>query len=670
MPAQTYEFQAEARQLLDLVINSIYSNKEIFLRELLSNASDALDKLRLASLQNSDLDVKTDDLHIEIERDEKERILKVIDNGIGMNRDELTNLIGTIARSGTAEFLAKAAEDKKAVSDLIGQFGVGFYSVFMVAKKAIIDTRKAGEEGGWHWESDGDGSYTVEESDYSKQGTTITLILKDADEENELDDYSQEWTIRNLVKRYSDFISYPIRMMVTKHETVPAEKEGEEPKHIEKEEEETLNSMQALWARPEKEVEAKEYNEFYRHIAHDWHDPLKTVTLKGEGTFEFQSLLFIPSKAPFDLYLPDHRRGIQLYVKRVFIMDDCEDLVPQYLRFLRGVVDASDLSLNISREILQKNRQIKAINKSIVRKILGTLKGMMYEKAENGEKAEEAENAVKEENAEKKEARKLSADYLTFWNEFGKVLKEGLYNDYANRDKILETVLAATTHSAELTTLEDYVSRMKENQKEIYYIAGENRAVLEKAPQMEMFKAKGIEVLIFSDPIDSIWLETVPEFDGKKFKSILRGEIDLGDEEEKKAAEEKLSEQRKDMADLLGWMKSGLDSSVKEVRLSTRLVDSPACLVSDEQDLTPSMEKIMKAMGQEVPKVKRILELNPEHVIVKRLHELYADKKDEADLKDIVSVLYDQALLAEGGELEDPSGFSARLCKVISKALK
>ena len=629
-----------------------------------------MDKLRLASLQNSDLEVKTDDLHIEIERDEKERILKVIDNGIGMNREELTNLIGTIARSGTAEFLAKAAEDKKAASDLIGQFGVGFYSVFMVAKKAIIDTRKAGEKESWHWESTGDGTYSVEEGDSDRQGTVITLILKDADAENELEDYSQEWVIRNLVKRYSDFISYPIRMKVTKHETIPAEKEGEEPQHIEKEEVETLNSMQALWARPEKEVEAKEYNEFYRHIAHDWQDPLKTVTLKGEGTFEFQSLLFIPSKAPFDLYLPDHRRGIQLYVKRVFIMDDCEDLVPQYLRFLRGVVDASDLSLNISREILQKNRQIKAINKSIVRKILGTLKSMMFEKAEKSDKAEEAESGVKEENAEKKESRKLSAEYLTFWNEFGKVLKEGLYNDYANREKILEVVLAASTHSSELTTLEDYVSRMKENQKEIYYIAGENRAVLEKAPQMEMFKAKGIEVLIFSDAIDSIWLETVPEFDGKKFKSILRGEIDLGDEEEKKAAEEKLSEQRKDMADLLGWMKTDLEASVKEVRLSSRLVDSPACLVSDEQDLTPSMEKIMKAMGQEVPKVKRILELNPEHVIVKRLRELYEEKKDEADLKDIVSVLYDQALLAEGGELEDPSGFSARLCKVITKALK
>lgn len=670
MPAQTYEFQAEARQLLDLVINSIYSNKEIFLRELLSNASDALDKLRLASLQNSDLDVKTDDLHIEIERDEKARILKVIDNGIGMNREELTNLIGTIARSGTAEFLAKAAEDKKAATDLIGQFGVGFYSVFMVAKKAVIDTRKAGEKESWHWESTGDGTYTVEEGDSDRQGTVITLILKDADAENELEDYSQEWVIRNLVKRYSDFISYPIKMKVTKHETIPAEKEGEEPQHIEKEEVETLNSMQALWARPEKEVEAKEYNEFYRHIAHDWQDPLKTVALKGEGTFEFQSLLFIPSKAPFDLYMPDHRRGIQLYVKRVFIMDDCEDLVPPYLRFLRGVVDASDLSLNISREILQKNRQIKAINKSIVRKILGTLKSMMFEKAEKSDNTEEAGSGVKEENAEEKDTRKLSADYLTFWNEFGKVLKEGLYNDFANREKILEVVLAASTHSSELTTLEDYVSRMKENQKEIYYIAGENRSVLEKAPQMEMFKAKGIEVLIFSDPIDSIWLETVPEFDGKKFKSILRGEIDLGDEEEKKAAEEKLSEQRKDMADLLGWMKTDLEASVKEVRLSSRLVDSPACLVSDEQDLTPSMEKIMKAMGQEVPKVKRILELNPEHVIVKRLRELYEENKDEADLKDIVSVLYDQALLAEGGELEDPSGFSARLCKVITKALR
>lgn len=644
MAAQTYEFQAQARQLLNLVVNSIYSNKEIFLRELISNASDALDKLRLMSLQNTELGLDTSDLHIELVRDEKERTLKIIDNGIGMNRDDLQNLIGTIARSGTAEFLKEASESKKDAAELIGQFGVGFYSVFIVAKKAVIETRKAGEKEGWRWESEGDGSYSIEEAAAElPQGTSITLYLKDADAEDELGDYAREWTIRDLVKRYSDFISYPIRMEVTKYESVPAEKEGEEPKSVEKQEVETLNSMKALWARAESEVDPKEYNDFYRQIAHDWHDPLKVITLKGEGTFEFQSLLFLPSKAPFDLYLPENKRGVQLYVRRVFIMDECEDLVPPYMRFLRGVVDASDLSLNISREILQKNRQIKAISKSIVRKVLSTLKTMLEKEPE---------------------------EYRKFWAEFGKVLKEGLWSDSANQSNILDVLLADSTHSSELTTLGDYVSRMKEGQESIYYIVGDSKAVLEKAPQMEAFKDKGIEVLILSDPIDSVWVERVAEYKGKKFKSVMRGEIDqLGSEDEKKAAEEKLAEQRKDMASMLSWMSSGLDSKVKEVRVSNRLTSSPACLVSDDGDLTPSMEKVMKAMGQEVPPIKRILEVNPEHPVIKRLHELYADKGDDEDLKVVSSLLYDQAVLAEGGELADPSAFASALSKVMSKAM-
>ncbi|MBQ7529204.1 molecular chaperone HtpG [bacterium] len=643
MSAQTYEFQAQAKQLLNLVINSIYSNKEIFLRELLSNASDALDKLRLASVQDSELNVDTSDLHIEIERDEKERVLKVIDNGIGMNSEELQGLIGTIARSGTAEFLAKASESKTATSELIGQFGVGFYSVFMVAKKAVIETRKAGEEEGYRWESTGDGTYSIEEAGSLPQGTAITLYLKDVDEENEVADYTQEWTIRDLVKRYSDFISYPIRMLVTKHEEIPADKEGEEPQHVDKEVMETINSMKALWARSESEVDKKEYNEFYRRISYDWQDPLKTIVYKGEGTFEFQSILFIPAKAPFDLYMPErHKSGIQLYVKRVFIMDDCEDLVPPYLRFLRGVVDASDLSLNISREILQKNRQIHAINKGIVRKVLDTLKSMLKDEPE---------------------------EYRKFWNEFGRVIKEGLYNDPAQKDRILDILLVNSTHSSDLTTLEDYISRMPEGQKDIYYIVGENRAVLEKAPQMEMFRAKGIEVLILSDPIDSIWVETVSEYKDKKFKSVLRGEIDLGDEAEKKAKEEKLSEQKKDLADLLTSMTDNLKDRVKEVRLSSRLTDSPACLVSDENDPSPSVERIMKAMGQDMPSIKRILELNPEHPIIKRMHELFKEESRREEVQDVASLLYDQAVLAEGGEITDPNSFADRLSKVLIKAL-
>lgn len=642
MAAQTYEFQAQARQLLNLVINSIYSNKEIFLRELLSNASDALDKLRLEVLKNSELEADLSHLHITIEPDSQKRTLKVIDNGIGMDSEDLKGLIGTIARSGTAEFLQKAAENKTEAAELIGQFGVGFYSVFMVAKKAIIETRKIGEKEGYRWESSGDGAYTIEEAGPLPQGTSITLYLKEADEENELADYTQEWVIRDLVKRYSDFISYPIEMMVTKRETVPAEKEGEEPKAVEKQDLETLNSMKALWARPESEVDPKEYNDFYRRIAHDWQDPLKVITMKGEGTFEFQALLFIPAKAPFDLYMPESQRGIQLYVKRVFIMDDCQELVPPYLRFLRGVVDSSDLSLNISREILQKDRQIKAINKSIVRKVLSILKNMLDEKPE---------------------------EYRKFWQEFGKVLKEGLYNDPTNREKILDVMLADSTYSTQLTTLKDYIARMKEGQEDIYYITGENRERLAKAPQMEVFKAKGVEVLILSDPIDSVWVEMVSQYQGKKFKSVLRGALELGDEAEKKAAEEKLENQRKDLASMIAWMGSDLDSKVKEVRVSNRLTDSPACLVSDENDPTPSMEKIMKAMGQNFPAVKRVLEINPEHAIIKRLHELYSQNGDSEDLKSVVNLIYDQAVLAEGGELADPASFSASLSKVISKAL-
>lgn len=642
MAQETFEFQAQARQLLNLVVNSIYSNKEIFLRELLSNASDALDKLRLEVLQHSELEADTSDLHITLERDAQARTLKVIDNGIGMNRQDLQDLIGTIARSGTAEFLQQATENKSQAQALIGQFGVGFYSVFMVAQRVVIETRKLGEKEAYRWESAGDGSYTIEEIPEHAQGTTITLYLKEADEENELADYTQEWVLRDLVKRYSDFISYPIRMLVTKRETEPAAEEGQESKTVERQELETLNSMKALWARPESEVDPQEYKDFYKRIAYDWQDPMQTITLKGEGTFEFQALLFIPAKAPYDLYMPEQKRGVQLYVKRVFIMDDCQELVPSYLRFLRGVVDSSDLSLNVSREILQKDRQIRAINKSIVRKVLGVLKSLLKDKPE---------------------------EYREFWAEYGKVLKEGLYNDSTQRERLLDLLLVASTKGAELTTLEDYVARMVEGQEDIYYITGENRSVLEKAPQMEAFRAKGVEVLLLSDPIDSLWVEMVPEFKGKKLKSILRSGLELGSESEKKAAEEKLDQESKDLASTLAWLGSALKEEVKEVKVTNRLTDSPACLVSSEHDPSPSMEKIMKAMGQAFPPVKRILEINPEHPLIKRLHQLQSQEGEKGELEDIARLLYDQALLAEGGELPDPSSFAARLSKVLGKAL-
>lgn len=641
MPQETFEFQAEARQLLNLVVNSIYSNKDIFLRELLSNASDAMDKLRLAKLTDAELGADVSDLHVRLIPDPAARTLTVKDLGIGMDYDELKSLIGTIARSGTAEFMRKLKENKNESdsAELIGQFGVGFYSVFMVANKVVIDTRKAGQATGSHWESAGEGSYTIStiEGDDLPQGTTVTLYLKDVDEEDGIQDYTSEWVLRDLVKRYSDFLSYPVRMNVVK--TKKAEDSDKEEVTTE---DATLNSQKALWARPASEVSKEEYSEFYRHIAHDWCDPLETIQMKGEGTFEFQSLLFIPEHAPFDLFMPDGRRGVQLYVKRVFIMDRCEELVPDYLRFLRGVVDAQDLSLNISREILQKDRQIRAINKGLTRKVLSSLKKMKEDNKDN---------------------------YKKFWQEYGKVVKEGLYRDPEQRKAILDLVMAPSTNGTELTSLADYVSRMKEGQEAIYYITGENRSVMENSPHLEVFKDKGYEVLLLDDTVDAVWVETVEKFADKEFKSVLRGSVELGTDEEKKEMESKLEEQRKNLGDMLTWLTSGLTEHIKETRLSSRLKNSPACLVSDAQDPSPAMEKIMKAMGQAIPPVKRILEVNPTHPVIVKMHELYAADPNNESLKDISELLFSQALISEGGELPNPSKFAATLTKLLNKAL-
>ena len=643
MSAETFEFQAQARQLLNLVVNSIYSNKEIFLRELLSNASDAMDKLRLKALTDSELKADTSDLHIRLKPDPEKRTLTVIDNGIGMNREDLKGLIGTIARSGTAEFLSKMKEEGSNAGDLIGQFGVGFYSVFMVADKVVIETRKIDEETGTRWESAGEGSYTLDDAGELPQGTSITLHLKPTDAEDGIDDYTSEWTLRRLVKKYSDFLSYPIKMQVVRTKPTGNKKEDGTDETETVTEDETLNSMKALWARPQSEVKPEEYNEFYKHTAHDWEDPLETIAMKGEGSFEFQSLLFIPKHAPIDLYMPEHQRGVQLYVKRVFIMDRCEELVPEYLRFLRGVVDAQDLSLNISREILQKDRQIRAISKGLTRKTLAVLKSM---------KADDAEK------------------YKVFWKEFGQVLKEGLMRDHDQQKSILEISWFPSTNSEEPTDLEGYISRMKEGQDSIYYITGENRSAIENSPHLEMFREKGYEVLLLTDPVDSIWPEAVGTYKEKAFKSVLSSEIDLSTDDEKKEAEEKLESQRKDLAAMLAWMGTGLEEKVKEVRVSPRLKQSPACLVTDVNDPSPAMEKIMKAMGHAIPPVKRIMEINPEHTIIKRLHELYSEKGSNEELKEISELLYDQALIAEGGELPDPSRFSNLLTSLMERTLK
>ena len=633
---ETLEFEAEARQLLQLMVHSIYSNKDTFLRELISNSSDALDKVRLEAFRDKDLEVDTSDLHIDIEVDKANRTLTVRDNGIGMSRDEVVKLIGTIAKSGTTEFLHRLKDSKDAAaasSELIGQFGVGFYSTFMVADKVTLVTRRAGEGSGTRWESSGAGTYTIEPVDGTPQGTAVTLHLKPEDKDDHLFDYTDEWKIREIVKRYSDFIAWPIKMEVEQRDS-----DGNVTREIE-----TLNSMKALWARAKNDVSEDEYKEFYKHISHDWSDPLEVIRMQAEGTFEYQALLFIPSRAPLDLFMRGRKRGVQLYVKRVFIMDDCEELMPEYLRFVKGVVDAQDLSLNVSREMLQQDRQIQLMRRRLVKKVLSTVKEMMTGNADG---------------------------YQTFWKQFGRAVKEGLVNDVENRDSILEIASFESTHDPEQpTTLRQYMERMKDGQQHIYYMTSESRALIESSPHMEAFRAKGFEVLLLTDPVDEIWVEPVGEFDGKRFQSIAKGQVDLDTEEEKKAAESERDQQQKDFAALLAWMKTTLEAEVKEVRLSSRLTSSAACLVGDAYDVSPTLEKVYRAMGQNMPHTKRILELNPTHPLVSGLQKAYAERKDDSGLAETAELLYGMALLAEGGELSDPSRFIRLLADRLARTL-
>ena len=632
---ETLEFEAEARQLLQLMIHSVYSNKDIFLRELISNSSDALDKLRLEAFRDKELQVDTSDLHIDIEVDKEQRTLTVRDNGIGMSRDEVVHLIGTIAKSGTVEFLQKMRESKDAAAseNLIGQFGVGFYSCFMVADKVMLLTRRAGESQATRWESSGEGTYTIESVDDTPQGTAVTLHLKPEDQEDHLFDYTDEWKIRQIVKQYSDFIAWPIRM-----ETERADKDGKTTRETE-----TLNSMKALWARSKSEVKEDEYKEFYKHISHDWRDPLEVIRMQAEGAFEYQALLFIPSQAPLDLFMRDRKRGVQLYVKRVFIMDNCEALMPEYLRFIKGVVDAQDLSLNVSREVLQQDRQIQMMRRRLVKKVLSTVKDLMNDKVDS---------------------------YRTFWKEFGRVVKEGLLSDFENRDAILDIAsFASTYHAEESTTLRQYLERMKEGQQHIYYMTGESRQIIESSPHMEALRAKGFEVLLLTDPIDEMWVESVHEFDGTRLQSIAKGQVDLDTEEEKKAAESERDQQKRDFAALLSWMTTTLQEHVKEVRLSSRLTTSPACIVGDAHDVTPTLEKMYRAMGQDVPQIKRILELNPTHPLVSGLQKAYSERKDDTGLAETAELLYGMALLAEGGELIDPARFIRLLADRLARTL-
>ncbi|MEY9874634.1 molecular chaperone HtpG [Streptacidiphilus sp. MAP12-33] len=643
---ETLEFQAETRQLLQLVIHSIYSNKDIFLRELISNASDALDKLRLESLTDTGLGVDTSDLHITLDVDQDARTLTVRDNGIGMTRDDVVDLIGTIAKSGTAALLAKIkeAKDADAAQHLIGQFGVGFYSAFMVADKVTLHTRRAGTEQGTLWESDGEGTYTVAEADGLPVGTTVTLHLKAEDSEDGLGDHLARWKIRQIVKQYSDFIRWPIRM-ATEPTNTEAVADGDEADGEVTDELETLNSMKALWARPRNEVTEAEYSEFYQQISHDWQPPAETVHMRAEGTFEYEALLFLPAHAPFDLFSRETKRGVQLYVKRVFIMDDCDALMPNYLRFVKGVVDAHDLSLNVSREILQHDRQITAVRRRLVKKVLAAIKSM--------------------------QATRTDA-YATLWDQFGRVIKEGLIEDRDNTDALLELVSAHSTHDPrKTTTLREYVSRMKDGQGTIYYLTGENRAMVENSPHMEAFTAEGYEVLILTDPVDEVWTGQVPAFDGHPFQSIAKGQVDLDnntdtDGDEAKAAR---AQQEQDFAQLLTWLQTTLAEHVKRVRLSTRLTTSAACLVGDAHDLTPTLEKMYRAMGQDLPSVKRILELNPTHPLITALRQAHQANPDGPALAETAELVHGSALLAEGGDLPDPARFTRLLTERLTKAL-
>lgn len=639
------EFQAEARQLLDLMIHSVYSNKDSFLRELISNASDALDKLRLEAFRNKELDVDTSDLHIEIDVDKQARTLTVRDNGIGMSRDEVVRLIGTLAKSGTAELRQQLrdAKDKTSSEELIGQFGIGFYASFMVADRVELLTRKAGESGATRWESTGEGSYTIESVDEAgdevPQGTSVTLHLKPEDREDQLHDYTSEWKIRELVKQYSDFIAWPVRMDVERR-TPATEDGGEESVTVETQ---TLNSMKALWARPRDEVSDEEYSEFYKHVAHAWDEPLEVIAMRAEGTFEYQALLFIPSHAPFDLFNQNAAVGVQLYVKRVFIMGDCDQLMPPYLRFVKGVVDAQDMSLNVSREILQQDRQIGAIRRRLTKKVLSTITEMQNERPEK---------------------------YRTFWTQFGRVIKEGLLSDGDNKEALLRLCSFASTHSEdEPTTLAEYVTRMPEGQSQIFYAAGESRQQLLNSPHLEAFKAKGYEVLLLTDPVDEVWVESIHEFDGKPLQSVAKGEVDLDSEADKAGQEAERQEREQEFADLTAWLKEALSDHVKEVRLSTRLTDSPACLITDTFGITPALARMYRASGQPVPVEKRILELNPNHALIAGLRQAHSSRGADDELTGTAELLYGTALLAEGGVLEDPARFAGLLADRLTRAV-
>ncbi len=622
---ETMGFQTEAKQLLHLMIHSLYSNKEIFLRELVSNASDAIDKLRFEALSNDSLYQGDSELAVRVSVDESAKTITISDNGIGMSRDEVISHLGTIAKSGTAQFLENLSGDQKKDSQLIGQFGVGFYSAFIVADKVEVRTRRAGldKSEGVSWVCEGDAEFTVEAIEKEQRGTEIILHLKE-----EAKEFANAWRLKSIIKKYSDHISVPVIM--AKELTDEEQKENKTP------EDETINTATALWTRSRSDIKDEEYQEFYRHISHDYGDALTWSHNRVEGNLDYTSLLYVPKKAPFDLYNRDTARGLKLYVQRTFIMDDADQFLPLYLRFIKGVVDTNDLSLNVSREILQKDPNVDSIRTALTKRILDMLDKL---------------------------AKKTPDDYQTFWDNFGEVLKEGPGEDFANREKIAKLMRFSTTHtdnSKQDQSLSDYVSRMKEGQDKIYYVAAENFNTAKNSPHLEVFRKKGIEVILFYNRVDEWMVSHLREFDGKSLQDVGRGQLDLGDldtEEEKKAQEE-VNETFKALTERA---KKVLEQRVESVRLTYRLTDSPACVVIGEGDLGAQMRRLLEQAGQAVPDSKPIFELNPDHPLVKKLDQ----EPDEDRFADLLNILFDQANLAEGASLEDPAAYVHRLNKLL-----
>jgi molecular chaperone HtpG len=645
-PAETFQFQAETKHLLDLMIHSLYTSKDIFLRELISNASDALDSLRFEALSRPEL---TDDspLEIRLATDRQQKTLTVSDNGIGMSRAELIANIGTIAKSGTRELRERIRDGASGdqLAALIGQFGVGFYSSFMVADKVTVITRRAGEETATEWESSGDGQYTISDGYRTQRGTDVILHLKPFDPENGIEDFTDKWILSRIVKRYSDFVSYPI-VYQDQREQTPTDEQGnpkqDAPKTIVVEDK-ILNSMKPIWVRPPAEVTDGEYAEFYKSMFHDMEEPLETISARAEGQNEYQALVFIPAKAPSDLFYHAAESGLRLYAKGVLIMEKCAELLPRYLRFMKGVVDSADLPLNISRQMLQQERQISQIRKWLTKKTLAVLQNM-YETA--------------------------NEKYLRFWAQFGRALKEGVSSDYDNKDKIVGLLLFQSSNDPEkLTTLKDYVARMKEDQAEIFYLTGESRSVVENSPHLEAFLQKEYEVLFLVDPVDELLVQVLMDYEGKKLKSVGKGFAKLGSKEEAERVEKELKEKQEKSSDLLQYLQKVLEQYIKDVRLTNRLTSSPVCLVGTEMDYSPQLERLLQVGEGGTSKQRRIMELNPQHEIFLKMQERFGKDKDDPSLANYAELLLGYAFLAEGSELPDPVKFNRLVAGLMAQTL-